>query len=73
MHRADFRKPPVTRYRMIKLLLTSFIIYTIYKYFISPQLNPPSDSQREPQGFSDPSEAIRSQDDGEYIEYEELD
>jgi hypothetical protein len=58
---------------MTKLLLTSFIIYTLYKYFISPKLNPPSHSNRESQRFADPSEAARTRDDGEYIEYEELD
>lgn len=57
---------------MMKLLLTSLIVYTLYKYFLKPQLAVPPRSQESSQAFSNPNEAPKESDEGEYIDYEEI-
>lgn len=48
---------------MLKFIVTAIIVYTIYKFFIAPRpaLNPRQESERP------------KQDDGEYVDYEEVD
>jgi hypothetical protein len=58
---------------MLKLILTSLIIYTLYKFFIKPQLAVPPHNPRQSFHNTNTPRDTPSSKDGEYIEYEELD
>ncbi len=58
---------------MIKLILTSLIIYTLYKFFIKPQLAVPPHHSGTHHNSPTHSKTTQPSSDGEYIEYEELD
>lgn len=58
---------------MFKLILTSLIIYTVYKFFIKPQLAVPPHRPENQHNNSTHSKTTQPSNDGEYIEYEELD
>ena len=58
---------------MLKLLITGFLIYFVYRYFIAPPALDNS-SRRDPID-SDPhwTKSSDDTDDGDYIDYEEVD
>ncbi|MCB0638600.1 MAG: hypothetical protein KDC54_18345 [Lewinella sp.] len=58
---------------MLKLLITGFLIYFVYRYFIAPPaLN--NSSRHDPiDGDQQWSNTSDDKDDGDYIDYEEVD
>lgn len=58
---------------MLKLLITAAIIYGIYRFFIAP---PPALNRRPPQDELNnraSTERNATDEDGEYVDYEEVD